>query len=103
MQTAQTIGMALRRDYGIEDPVLRVKTKLAETLARQATLSNIRPVTATMQSEDPSALKRPCTEVAGHPGRALAPILGVRPVSVYAAARLGLAERGRWDALIGHM
>ena len=58
LQTAQRIGMALRRDYGIEDPVLRVKTTLAETLARQATLSNIRPVTATMQSDDPSELKR---------------------------------------------
>ena len=41
-----------------------------------------------------------CTEVAGHPGRALAPLLGVRPVSVYAAARRGLANRGRWDALV---
>ena len=44
-----------------------------------------------------------CTEVAGHPGRALAPLLGVRPVSVYAAARRGLAERERWDALMEHM
>ncbi|MBP1779352.1 MAG: hypothetical protein H6Q86_5363 [candidate division NC10 bacterium] len=39
-------------------------------------------------------------EVAGHPGRALAPLLGVRSVSVYAAARRGLADRGRWDALM---
>jgi putative transposase len=44
-----------------------------------------------------------CTEVAGHPGPTLAPLLGVRPVSVYAAARRGLAKRGRWDALIAHM
>jgi len=44
-----------------------------------------------------------CTEVAGHPTRTLAPLLGVRPVSVYAAARRGLAERGRWDALMEHM
>jgi hypothetical protein len=43
-----------------------------------------------------------CTDVAGHPGRALAPLLGVRPVSVYAAARPRLAERGRWDALMEH-
>jgi putative transposase len=42
------------------------------------------------------------TEVAGHPGRALAPLLGIRPVSVYAAARRGLADRGRWDALGDH-
>ena len=44
-----------------------------------------------------------CTEVAGHPGRALAPLLGVRPVSVYAAARRGLAKRGRWDVLMEDM
>ena len=43
------------------------------------------------------------TEVAGHLGRALSPLLGVRPVSVYAAARRGLAKRGRWDALMDHV
>jgi REP element-mobilizing transposase RayT len=41
-----------------------------------------------------------CTEVAGHSGRALAPLLGLRPVSVYAAARRGLADRDRWDPLV---
>jgi putative transposase len=40
------------------------------------------------------------TEVAGHAGRALAPLLGLRPVSVYAAARRGLAERRTWDVLL---
>lgn len=39
-------------------------------------------------------------EVAGHSGRALAPLLGIQPVSVYAAARRGLAHRGIWDDLI---
>ncbi|MBS1116768.1 MAG: exported protein of unknown function [candidate division NC10 bacterium] len=58
LETAQRIGVALKRDYGIEDPVVRVKTKLAEILALQARLSNIRPVTATMQNDDPSELKR---------------------------------------------
>jgi hypothetical protein len=41
-----------------------------------------------------------CTEVLGHSGRALAPLLGLRPVSVYAAARRGLAAWRTWDALI---
>jgi hypothetical protein len=39
-------------------------------------------------------------EVLGHSGRALAPLLGVQPVSVYAAARRGLADRTAWDALL---
>jgi REP element-mobilizing transposase RayT len=39
-------------------------------------------------------------EILGHSGRALAPLLGLRPVSVYAAARRGLAHRRTWDALI---
>ena len=41
-----------------------------------------------------------CVEVVGHSGRALAPLLGIRPVSVYAAARRGLADRKAWDALL---
>jgi hypothetical protein len=41
-----------------------------------------------------------CVEVLGHSGRALAPLLGIRPVSVYAAARRGLADRTAWDALL---
>ena len=41
-----------------------------------------------------------CVEVLGHSGRALAFLLGLRPVSVYAAARRGLADRKAWDALI---
>lgn len=41
-----------------------------------------------------------CTEVAGHPGRSLAPLLGIQAVSVYAAARRGLVDRGCWDPLI---
>jgi hypothetical protein len=41
-----------------------------------------------------------CLEVVGHSGRALAPLLGLRPVSVYAAARRGFAERAAWDALL---
>jgi hypothetical protein len=41
-----------------------------------------------------------CTEVVGHSGRALAPLLGIRPVSVYAAARRELAEQQMWDALL---
>jgi REP element-mobilizing transposase RayT len=39
-------------------------------------------------------------EVLGHSGRALAPLLGIRPVSVYAAARRGLADRRTWDVLL---
>jgi REP element-mobilizing transposase RayT len=39
-------------------------------------------------------------EVGGHSGRALAPLLGIRPVSVYAAARRGLANRRTWDVLL---
>ena len=41
-----------------------------------------------------------CVEVVGHSGRALAPLLGIRPVSVYAAARRGLANRRTWDGLL---
>jgi len=41
-----------------------------------------------------------CVEVLGHSGPALATLLGIRPVSVYAAARRGLADRKAWDALL---
>jgi len=41
-----------------------------------------------------------CVEVVGHSGRALAPLLGIRPVSVYAAARRGRADRRTWDVLL---
>lgn len=37
------------------------------------------------------------TEVLGHPGRPLAPVLGVRPQAVYQAVRRGQAARAEWD------
>ncbi len=40
-------------------------------------------------------------EVLGRPGRPLAPVLGVRPESVYKAARRGQAEAERWRAVLG--
>jgi putative transposase len=40
------------------------------------------------------------TEVWGHPGRPLAPVLGLQPVAVYAAARRGRTEHARWERLI---
>ncbi|MBI4574245.1 MAG: transposase [candidate division NC10 bacterium] len=39
-------------------------------------------------------------EVLGHPGRPLAPILGVRPQAVYQAARRGRDARAEWDRLL---
>ena len=43
------------------------------------------------------------TEVFGRSGRALTPVLGVRPAAVYAAARRGRANRTRWERLVGRM
>ncbi len=37
----------------------------------------------------------------GHPGRPLAPVLGVHPAMVYQAARRGVAAANRWDPLLG--
>jgi len=40
-------------------------------------------------------------EVLGHPGRPLAPILGVHPAVVYQAARRGAMAAATWQALLG--
>jgi hypothetical protein len=40
------------------------------------------------------------TEVLGHPGRPLAPVLGVRPQAVYQAAARGRTARAAWEALL---
>jgi len=39
-------------------------------------------------------------EVLGHPGRPLAPVLGIRPQAVYQAVARGRAGRRAWDQLI---
>jgi hypothetical protein len=39
-------------------------------------------------------------EVLGHPGRPLAPVLGIRPQAVYQAVARGRAGRRAWDRLI---
>jgi len=41
------------------------------------------------------------TEVLGHPGRPLAPVLGLFPAAVYKAARRGAAEAPVWQRLSG--
>ena len=40
------------------------------------------------------------TTVLGHPGRPLAPVLGVRPQNVYRAAAHGQAAATAWDRLL---
>ncbi len=40
-------------------------------------------------------------EVLGHPGRPLAPLLGVRPQAVYQAVTRGREARGEWERLLG--
>ena len=40
-------------------------------------------------------------EVLGHPGRPLAPVLGVHPAVVYQAARRGASAAATWQALLG--
>ena len=40
------------------------------------------------------------TEVLGHPGRPLAPILGIRPQNVYRAAAQGQAAAAAWERLL---
>ena len=42
----------------------------------------------------------PWTEVLGHPGRPLAPILGIRPQNVYRAAAQGQAAAVAWKRLL---
>ncbi len=37
----------------------------------------------------------------GHPGRSLAPLLGIHPAVVYQAARRGAAQAREWDRLLG--
>ena len=37
----------------------------------------------------------------GHPGRPLAPVLGIHPAVVYQAARRGAAQAREWDRLLG--
>jgi hypothetical protein len=39
--------------------------------------------------------------VLGHPGRSLAPVLGVHPAVVYPAARRGARAAATWQALLG--
>jgi hypothetical protein len=41
------------------------------------------------------------TDVLGHPGRPLAPLLGVTPAVVYQAARRGAAQAATWQRLLG--
>ncbi|HSB81791.1 MAG TPA: hypothetical protein VLM91_23680 [Candidatus Methylomirabilis sp.] len=41
------------------------------------------------------------TEVLGHPGRPLAPVLGVRPQAVYQAVARGRNARVTWEPLLG--
>jgi REP element-mobilizing transposase RayT len=40
------------------------------------------------------------TEVLGHPGRPLAPVLGVRPQAIYQAVARGRATLGVWEGLL---
>lgn len=40
------------------------------------------------------------TEVLGHPGRPLAPVLGIRPQNVYRAARQGRADAVEWERIL---
>jgi hypothetical protein len=40
------------------------------------------------------------TEVLGHPGRPLAPVLGVRPQAIYQAAARGRPARDLWEGLL---
>jgi hypothetical protein len=40
------------------------------------------------------------TEVLGHPGRPLAPVLGIRPQNVYRAASQGRAVAAEWERLL---
>jgi REP element-mobilizing transposase RayT len=39
----------------------------------------------------------------GHPGRPLAPVLGVHPAMVYQAAQRGAAQAREWDRLLGRL
>jgi hypothetical protein len=58
LRAAQTIGESLLREYGIEDPVLLVKVKVTDALARQANFNNIRPVSVAIPNENPVDLKQ---------------------------------------------
>jgi hypothetical protein len=58
IQKGQAYGEILLKKYEIQDPVLRVKTKIIELLAHDANIANIQTFDTIIPSEDTASLKQ---------------------------------------------
>jgi hypothetical protein len=55
---AQAAGEQILREYGIDDPVLRVQAHAVEVLARDTEISNLRPLSTVVPSETWGAMRQ---------------------------------------------
>ena len=96
----------LRRTVAEQDPVARRGVTLATLVTRVCRHVGVPPDALAAggrtrcASQAREGIAYLWTTVLGHPGRPLAPVLGVRPQNVYRAAAHGQAAATAWDRLL---
>jgi REP element-mobilizing transposase RayT len=100
---------AVQRELGPRGQRLRPACTLETLCARICAHVGIAPA-ALQGGGRPPAVSRARAGIAylwverlGHPGRPLAPLLGIHPAVVYQAARRGAAQAPEWDRLLGRL
>jgi putative transposase len=96
----------MQREVEVARSPGRPRLHMAALVARVCRLVGISPEYLEAGNRRPAAGRARAgiaylwTEVLGHPGRPLAPVLGVRPQAVYQAAARGRTARATWEALL---
>jgi REP element-mobilizing transposase RayT len=96
----------LRRDVEARERVAPRRLALATLLVRVCRSVGIRPERLQGGGRTPAVSQARAglaylwIEVLGHPGRSLAPVLGLHPAAVYPAARRGAAHARAWEQLL---
>ena len=97
---------AMRRAVAAPDPARAPRVSLEGLVARVCRQVGIAPTHLAAGNRRPAASRARkgiaylWTTVLGHPGRPLAPVLGIRPQNVYRAAAQGQAGRTEWERLL---